>query len=169
VAAYLNDNPKIPIAAVSLAALKRHVGRTEAVAGTRDDNALLVDPCDHRRQLWVKPGYSGYRGAWRHVFIHIPTGMDVDHICNRARATAMGYEYVRLFLCMSEANQRHGSFLEQRLTRIERSRPRVVAYDDMMFASNWTIAKMAGVAIDRANPTYDQRAALDWLNANNFI
>lgn len=166
---YFNDNPKIPIAALNVEALRSQVGRVEPVAGTRDDNALIVEPGDHRRQVWVKPGYTGYRSAWRHVHIHIPAYMDVDHIHNRARALAQGYGYVRLFLCNSDANQRHGRFLERKLTHSARSRPRTAAYNDILFASNWTIAKMAGVAIDRANPTYDQRAALDWLNANNFI
>ncbi|MGC4093869.1 MAG: hypothetical protein QM756_39385 [Polyangiaceae bacterium] len=167
--AYLNDNPKIPIAAMSLAALRQHVGPVTPVAGTRDDNALIVEPGDHRRQVWVKPGYSGYRGAWRHVHVHIPAQMDVDHIFNRARASALGYEYVRLFLCLDQTNQRHGAFLERRLTRIERSRTRIVPHHDMLFASNWTIAKMAGIPIDRQSPTYNQHAALEWLNANNFI
>lgn len=166
---YFNDNPKIPIAAMTLAALRQHVGRVESVAGTRDDNALIVEPGDHRRQVWVKPGYSGYRSAWQLVHIHIPTDMDVDHIFNRARALVFGYGYVRLFLCNSATNQRHGRFLERRLTHTARALPRTIAHNDVLFASNWTIAKMAGVAIDRDSPTYDQRAALNWLNANNFI
>jgi hypothetical protein len=166
---YLNDNPRIPIAAMSLDALRSHVGRVEAVPGTRDDNAVIVEPGDHRRQVWVKPAYSGYRSAWRHVHIHIPGNTDVDHIYNRARALVLRYAYVRLFLCNSAANQRHGRFLERRLTRTERVLQRTVARDDILFASNWTIAKMAGIAIDRDSPTYDQRAALDWLYSNNFI
>lgn len=167
--AYLNDNPQIPIAARSLSVLKRKVGRVEPLSGTRNDNVLMVDPGDHRRQVWVRPSYTSYRDAWLRVHLHVAPQMDVDHVYNRARAQVAGYEYVRLVLCPATVNQRHGSFLERRLTDVERRRLVMVPRDELVFASNWTIAKMAGVAVDRASPTYNQQAALDWLYANHFI
>lgn len=167
--AYTNNDPRIPIAARSLAALRQKVGPVETVGGTKNDNAVVVDAGDHRRQLWVRPSYAGYRDAWRRVHVFVPPLMDVDHIYNRARARVLNYEYVRLFLCDSTVNQRHGAFLERRLTNLEKNRLNLVARDDLLFASNWTIAKMAGVAVDRASPTYNQQAALDWLHQSHFI
>lgn len=164
----LDDNPRIPIAALDLAALRRGVGPVEAVPGTRDHNAVIVDPGDHRRHVWVRPSYTDYRAAWALVHVRIAPGMQVDHVYNRARALVTGYEYVRLFLCPSDTNRRHGSFIERRLTRIAHTAVPLVPSQQLLFASNWTIAKMAGIAIDRSNPTYNQSAALEWLRENNF-
>lgn len=169
VVAYLNTEPRIPVAALDADVLKRRVGNIEPVPGTRDSNALIVDTGDHRRQLWVKPQYSSYRSAWERLHVHIPADMEVDHVFNRARAQVLGFGYVRLLLCVKHVNQAHGAFIEQRQTAVASRVLHLHPRDELLFASNWTIAKMANVAIDRKQPMYDQPAALAWLYENQLI
>ncbi|MDI1437714.1 hypothetical protein [Polyangium sorediatum] len=163
-------DPKIPVAARSIDALQRHVGRVQAITGTRNNNALLVNPGDARRQVWVRPTYADYRDAWIRVFTYIadPANMDVDHIYNKARAQVVGYDYVRLFLVEKGVNRNHGR-VERLLVRVSLAPGRLTRDPDIAYATNWNIAKISGNRVGRENVRYDQAAALDWLVSENFM
>lgn len=163
-------NPKIPVAAMSVDALQRHVGRVQFLVGTQDQNALIVEPGDARRQLWVRPQYTLYRSAWLRVFTHIEdqATMDVDHIYNRARARVMGYAYVRLFLVKKSVNRNHGR-VERGLTRVGIAQGALTTTPDIAYATNWNIAKISGHEVGRAHTMYNQSDALDWLASENFL
>jgi hypothetical protein len=140
------------------------------VVGTQNANALIVDPGDSRRQVWVRPSYAAYRDAWLRVFavIEDPAHMDVDHIYNKARAQVVGYQYVRLFLVEKGANRNHGR-VERKLTLVAISSGALTTTPEIVYATNWNIAKMTGHRVGRDHVPYDQRAALDWLAVENFM
>lgn len=122
-------NLLIPIAAASRDALLAHVGRDiREIARTRHGNALLVvNECGPERsklnvwsnakssvlnaedQLWVRPGYRGYRRAYRLSFpVERIDGLVIHHIMNRRYATAHGFEYVRVIPISRSSNSSSG-------------------------------------------------------------
>jgi hypothetical protein len=163
------SEPWIPVAASDLAALRRDVGPVTPLPGTKNNNALLVEPGDQRRQLWVRPEYQGYRDAWKRVFIYIPPDMQVDHIYNRGAALAVGYQYVRLFLCPSAVNMQHGSKVEGRLTRMGWPAGALTPPPPVATARYHQIAKMCRQPLVTGHVARTQEAGLEWLVDENFI
>lgn len=120
----------IPIAAVSVDAIRQYVGDPEQSTRRDLSKALVVTtpgveqfPIDDlsvwnlpfaerlhaRKQLWVHIDYTGYRQFYKSEFPDIEaTDMVVDHICNRRFARQLGYEYIRLIAVSRGVNSSSG-------------------------------------------------------------
>lgn len=119
----------IPIAAIDLESIQRHVGlECATVPGTRAGNAYrVISECgparselavwkhehapilDKRIQIWVDVAYSGYRKAYRTVYPEEDIGDRViHHVMNRRYAALHGFRYVRLVAISRLANSSSG-------------------------------------------------------------
>lgn len=120
----------IPVAAVSVEAIRKYVGDPEQGSQRDPSKALVVTtpgvgqfPFDDlpvwdlpfaerlhsQKQLWVHIDYTGYRRFYRSEFPDVDgTDIVVDHICNRRFARQLGYEYIRLIDVSRGANSSSG-------------------------------------------------------------
>lgn len=119
---------KAPAAVRDLGALTRLGGSlttTVQVPGplprARSGNAYVVR-LDGFPTLWVRPAYSGYRGAFTRFLAEYhgvtdvgPAGVyDADHAFNKDRAIDFGLGYVLMLLVDGPANQAWGRSIEKR-------------------------------------------------------
>lgn len=117
----------IPIAAASIAAIERYVGRVKEQIDARNGwpSALCVIPHHYpvqtepnvglwaqasapvyqarlhpQKQVWVHVDYSAYKGAYaRFGMPPVPAGYFLDHIQNREAIRLRGYSHPYLRLC----------------------------------------------------------------------
>jgi hypothetical protein len=113
----LPEELHVPIAAVDVEAIERHIGAVELVIGAEQPRALVVrippPPTRDERlpiwdlagaseffeplQLWVEIGYGGYRRAYRRAFPDKNIdGLIMSHAMNRRTAEAKGFRFVRI-------------------------------------------------------------------------
>ena len=121
----------VPIVAVDQSAIEDHIG--EVLEVVSPGKALLVradppaPPDDrlpifvhqnvanlfHTEQLWVSPGYTRYRQAWRRVFGGEGIeGKVLHHVYNRRMARLRGFGFIRLAPVSRGANS-SSAFTEQ--------------------------------------------------------
>ena len=124
----------VPVAARSIYAIEKHVGKIVAHLGSRTpSNALLVEPHEFdpvnvrlpiwelpeaailhsSRQVWVHVEYRAYRRAYKDAFPCIDlAGLVLDHVMNRRVARLKGFAYLRIAPISRAANSSHGSLSE---------------------------------------------------------
>jgi hypothetical protein len=124
----------VPVAARSIDAIEKYVGKIVARLGNRTlDDALLVeahecDPVDVdlpiwelreaailncSTQVWVHVEYRAYRRAYKKAFPCIDlAGLVLDHVMNRRVARLKGFAYLRIVPISRAANSSHGSLSE---------------------------------------------------------
>ena len=72
--------------------------------------------------LWLRPEDNGYQTKYKsfleqhHGVKTIPSGYDVDHLFNRARAIDLGLSYVRMVVLGPGENRSHGAAYEKSRT-----------------------------------------------------
>jgi hypothetical protein len=154
----LPDN--IPIAAVSLAALK-HRGRCEKIPrfATRDAVVQFTgDPIDPVI-VWASPKLRGYRGLWKaaHRMDTVDSldswgeGIDVDHVYPKswARVKGMAMAYIRLFPVWAEVNRGAGAGREKSQLKDLRAMPKPLG--DVVFADELQVLKIIGHPVGTAD------------------
>ncbi len=100
----------VPIAAVSVRSILRHIGGTAYRIGrTLPDNAVVIDR-PPLRLLYVRPLYNGYRQVAKKVFPTSNWQVDFDHALGRKIACRMGFSYVLLIRLSPRINRSHGVY-----------------------------------------------------------
>lgn len=105
-----------PVAAKDRTSLEEYFGKNNVgTVGRRNpDNVLVVTDANGKKQVWVRPEYSDYKGAYEAVHGPIPNGTNMDHLQSRARGGQQGYGYVRLEVVDADVNQAWGRHMETR-------------------------------------------------------
>ena len=124
---------RIPIAAETLDALRESAaargGQVEKIPRRKEAKAVQVITPQKPVEVWVEPEpYSGYAGAWEAVFYPVDQYVQiwnratsdpfdervaVDHVLSRAIASALNYDYVRIFPVAHSVNSHFGRSFEK--------------------------------------------------------
>ncbi len=134
------------------------------------DRAVVLRTC-HGPSLWVdcasdryRDDFAAYAETFRQLPVHlVHSGLDVDHLYNRARARHFGFKYLRVFPVMAAANRQHGSSYEKSSGISERNRDNskhVKLLDEMSFLKVRGVPALGpGGALTAAHHSY-----ANWVN-----
>ena len=123
-----------------------------ALDGVRQVNAVVVGPHGESPEIWVRPAYSDYEGAFA-AFAHQYYDFDyaaaaekqlydVDHVFSHTRAgpDQLDLAYVRLALVNRSINRSWGSFVEKVMVTTDASHRGKTHH----FATCFLLAKLIG-------------------------
>ncbi len=113
-------DPCFPVAVRSLAILKSVIGDWDPIPGVEPRDAVklseirhpvLTNFTDTTSHLWVRPGFPGYRAAWKAAGLKVPDGAyrHLDHVHAEELAGKQGYGYVLLLDVSCGPNMSAGS------------------------------------------------------------
>ena len=117
---FLTPIPKdFPVAARDRVALENYFnGNVRTLGKRKAENVLVVMDKNGNEQVWVKPGYPGYKKAFETIHGLMSSYYQLDHVYSNERAKQQRYKYVRLFPVKGEVNRAWGGRWESRTTNI---------------------------------------------------